>query len=100
MQHQALAIAEQIGDRRMAVCALTNLGLIACARHDYQASWQHYQRSVALAVKVGERRAVYESLGEIAAPESRRIGRIESLGCSARSRCSAKPSARPCRAAT
>ena len=73
---QALEIAGQIGDRRLAACTQTNLGLVAEAQRDYQAAWHFQQRSLAAAVAVGERQAVYETLENIATLEAT-VGRPE-----------------------
>ncbi len=50
--------------------ALTNLGIVACARRDYQAAREFHRRSLTLAVSVGEERAIAECLEELAAVES------------------------------
>jgi hypothetical protein len=63
---EALALAEQVGDRRLACVALTNLGLVALSRKDYPAARSCYARSLALADAVGERRSIAESLEELA----------------------------------
>lgn len=73
---QALDIAGQIGDRRLAACAQTNLGLVAEAQRDYQAAWRFQQGSLAAAVAVGERQAVYETMENIATLEAT-VGRPE-----------------------
>jgi tetratricopeptide (TPR) repeat protein len=73
---QAFEIAGQIGDRRLAACTLTNLGLIASAQQDYRAAWHFQQQSLAMAVAVGERQAIYETVENIATLEAA-VGRPE-----------------------
>jgi Tetratricopeptide repeat len=63
---EALALAEQVGDRRLACVALTNLGLVALARKDYQEARSCSARSLELAQAVGERRSIAENLEELA----------------------------------
>src|ERR1019366_3247681 len=63
---QALALAEQVGDRRLASVALTNLGLVALARKDFQTARCQLLRSLDLVAAVGERRAIAETLEELA----------------------------------
>jgi hypothetical protein len=50
--------------------ALTNLGIVACARGDYEAATELLLRGLAMAAKVGEPRAVAERLEELAVAES------------------------------
>jgi hypothetical protein len=63
---EALALSEQVGDRRLACVALTNLGLVALARKDYSAARSCYARALEMAEMVGERRSIAESLEELA----------------------------------
>jgi predicted ATPase/DNA-binding SARP family transcriptional activator len=63
---EALALAERIGDLRLSSVALTNAGLVALARKDHQAARDCLLRSLDLTIVVGERRAIAESLEELA----------------------------------
>jgi hypothetical protein len=60
----------------MTAGTLTNLGLVAHAQRDYRAAWHFQQRSLAMAVAVGEQQAIYESVENIAALEAA-VGRPE-----------------------
>jgi hypothetical protein len=66
LHSEAIALGEQVGDRRLASVALTNLGLVALARQDFAAARLHLLRSLDLTEAVGERRAVAEILEELA----------------------------------
>lgn len=66
MHARALALAEQVGDRRLGCVALTNLGLVALARKDNQEARSCYARSLELPEAVGERRSIAENLEELA----------------------------------
>ena len=67
---EALALAEQVGDRRLASVALTNLGLVAAGAQGLPGGPVPPRRSLELAEAVGERRAVAECLEELAGVEA------------------------------
>jgi hypothetical protein len=67
MQQEALKLGELIGDPRLINVTLTNLGIVACARGEYETARDLHLRGLDMAAKVREPRAVAECL-EVPSP--------------------------------
>ena len=70
LHQQALDLSEQVGDRRLQVAALVNLGLAAARHPDYPVAARDLLRGLAVAEAIGERRSVAECLEELGAVEA------------------------------
>jgi hypothetical protein len=70
LQDEALYLRQEIGDRRLAMYALTNRGLVSQADGDYPAARRFQRRSLELAQALSEPRIIVDNLEELAAIES------------------------------